>query len=214
MMTKQKEDKIMYPGLGYRFLAKLIDYVIMGGVYYLIITLSAWKISDVLYSSQPHTISSDAPDAFVSYLDALGILSMVMILIILPLYDAIFHSSKWQATLGKRIMGIRVTDLSFQRISFVRSLIRSCGFYMLCCMTGVIAFLIWVFIEMNTNQLHTSPNPRLFGFLILGDILFLLFIFALSAIQKRKQMLHDICAKTLVVKKNEILQNPVMGKVR
>jgi len=37
------------------------------------------------------------------------------------LYWALFESSAWQATLGKRMVGIRVTDLQGQRISLARA---------------------------------------------------------------------------------------------
>ena len=40
------------------------------------------------------------------------------------LYFALCESSAWQATLGKLALGIRVTDLQGQRISFPRALGR------------------------------------------------------------------------------------------
>ena len=43
------------------------------------------------------------------------------------LYFAICESSRWQATLGKMALGIRVTDLQGGRISFLRALGRYAG---------------------------------------------------------------------------------------
>lgn len=43
------------------------------------------------------------------------------------LYFASMHSSKWQATLGKRAAGIKVTSLSGDRISFARASLRFLG---------------------------------------------------------------------------------------
>lgn len=40
-------------------------------------------------------------------------------------YFAVMESSPWQATFGKRVMGLRVTDLSAHRITFLRSLVRA-----------------------------------------------------------------------------------------
>jgi uncharacterized RDD family membrane protein YckC len=37
------------------------------------------------------------------------------------LYYAIFESSSWQATLGKKALGLEVTDLAGNRISFGRA---------------------------------------------------------------------------------------------
>ncbi len=45
--------------------------------------------------------------------------------IIIPAcYYAFMESSAWQATLGKRAMGLAVIDMDGQRISFIRSLCR------------------------------------------------------------------------------------------
>ena len=41
------------------------------------------------------------------------------------LYYTLFEASSWQATPGKRILRLYVTDLSGQRITFGRALIRS-----------------------------------------------------------------------------------------
>ena len=43
------------------------------------------------------------------------------------LYWAVMESSPWQATLGKRLFGIQVTDLQGQRISFARASARHFG---------------------------------------------------------------------------------------
>lgn len=43
------------------------------------------------------------------------------------LYNAFMHSGKWQATIGKRALGIIVTDLEGERIGFGRASIRFLG---------------------------------------------------------------------------------------
>ena len=43
------------------------------------------------------------------------------------LYEAIFISSHWQATPGKRLLGIKVTDMSGNPISFWRAVGRAAG---------------------------------------------------------------------------------------
>jgi uncharacterized RDD family membrane protein YckC len=37
------------------------------------------------------------------------------------LYFAAFESSRWQATPGKKVLGLRVTDLEGKRLSFIRA---------------------------------------------------------------------------------------------
>lgn len=41
------------------------------------------------------------------------------------LYYASFHSSRWQATPGKRLLGLRVTDTAGGRLGFGRALLRA-----------------------------------------------------------------------------------------
>jgi len=49
----------------------------------------------------------------------------VFVFVLFCLYSAILESSKQQATFGKRLMGILVTDLNEGRISFGAALLRS-----------------------------------------------------------------------------------------
>ena len=43
------------------------------------------------------------------------------------LYWASFESSRWQATLGKKMLGLEVTDLDGKRVSFARASVRFLG---------------------------------------------------------------------------------------
>lgn len=49
------------------------------------------------------------------------------LLLVLPvlLYFAVFESSRWQATWGKRVLGLRVVTTSGARVSFLRALWRN-----------------------------------------------------------------------------------------
>ncbi len=79
------------------------------------------------------------------------------------LYYSLMESSKYQATLGKLALGIKVTDLSGLKIDFGRA-------------TG-----------------------RFFGKILSGITLCIGFL--MVAFTEKKQGLHDILAKTLVVNK-------------
>jgi uncharacterized RDD family membrane protein YckC len=78
------------------------------------------------------------------------------------LYWPVLESSGWQATVGKRIMGLQVTDADGGRLSFVHALLR-----------------------MLAKIVSSIP----FG---LG--------FVLAAFTARKQALHDLIVRTLVVR--------------
>src|SRR5215210_7466761 len=89
------------------------------------------------------------------------------------LYCAGCESSAWQATLGKLVVGIAVTDDNGQRISFVRA---SCRYF-----SKFISALVF-FI----------------GFLI-------------TPFTERKQALHDLVSRSLVVDAREVVRAPVEG---
>ncbi|RAO76483.1 RDD family protein [Dyella jiangningensis] len=67
-----------------------------------------------------------ALQAFDTYLHALGPALMAQT-VVTWLYFALCESSAWQGTLGKRALGIRVTDLTGARISFLRATGRYFG---------------------------------------------------------------------------------------
>ncbi|MGN1386462.1 MAG: RDD family protein [Bacillus sp. (in: firmicutes)] len=87
---------------------------------------------------------------------------MLITILIGIAYYATLQSSKWQATIGKRLMKIKVTTMDGRRIGFLRAVVR---------------YLV------------------MFG---LSNILFIGYLLALFT--KRKQALHDLIARTLVVK--------------
>ncbi len=84
-----------YAGFWRRVLASIVDSVIFIPVSFLI------------------TVTQSFGDAYIQ--------GFFANLIIAWLYFAICESQSWQATLGKKIVGIKVTDLNGQRISFARA---------------------------------------------------------------------------------------------
>jgi uncharacterized RDD family membrane protein YckC len=70
------------------------------------------------------------------------------------LYSAIFESSTWQATLGKRLLGIKVTDMAGNRISFGRASGRHFAKFISSIICGI-GFLMAAFSEKK-QALHDS----------------------------------------------------------
>ena len=68
-------------------------------------------------------------------------------LVLLLFYYVYMESSSWQATLGKRIVGIKVTDLQGQRISFWRSLGRRLAMIFINPFTLGIGYLMCIWTE-------------------------------------------------------------------
>ena len=74
-------------------------------------------------------------------------------------YSAFFESSKWQATPGKRLMGLIVTDLNGNRISFARAFCRYLG-KIVSFLTFFIGFLIAAFTDKK-QALHDKMASTL-----------------------------------------------------
>lgn len=68
------------------------------------------------------------------------------------LYEAFMMSSEWQATVGKRVMSIIVTDLDGKRISFARATGRHFAKYISALLLGI-GFIIAAFTEKR-QALH------------------------------------------------------------
>jgi uncharacterized RDD family membrane protein YckC len=94
---------------------------------------------------------------------ALGDPIRLLSLIVPWLYFTLFEAGPWQATPGKRLLGLVVTDLAGERIGWGRA------------------------------------NLRFFGKILSGALLLLGYL--LAAVTPRRQALHDLLAKTLVLRR-------------
>lgn len=113
-----------YANFGLRFLAYIIDGIIISIVATIILTLffgSTIASIAAMEAMNPDTMSEEeAMILFGSFMAALLGVSFVSI-IAQWLYFAIMESSPNQATLGKMALGIKVTDLNGDRITFLRA---------------------------------------------------------------------------------------------
>ncbi|WP_428897253.1 putative membrane protein YckC [Parelusimicrobium proximum] len=94
----------MYAGFWKRFVAVFVDGIILTAFLF----GAAIVLSVILGGSEPgQTIGSFA------------------ILAAIFLYNPVFESSSWQATPGKKVMGIKVTDMAGNPVSFWRAVARN-----------------------------------------------------------------------------------------
>jgi len=108
-----------YGGFWIRLLAHLIDHVILGAIaaplfFILVLPAMLRVINEAKRNREP------SPELIVA------IVSSVFIYIVLAfvgqwLYEALLTSSSWQATLGKRVLQLKVTDEMGNRIGFGRA---------------------------------------------------------------------------------------------
>ncbi len=132
-MQEIKESEVKYAGFWIRFLAMIIDSAILA----IIRVAAIISTQDALFSS------------FVLFAFHL-------------LYFPMFHSSTWQATIGKKIMGLKLVGADYQSVSFLRCFGRE--------LAKILSGLI-----------------LLIGYMMAGW-------------NSKKRALHDMIAKTYVIK--------------
>ena len=64
------------------------------------------------------------------------------------LYSAGLHSSPWQATLGKRALGMQVTDRDGERIGFGRATLRHLGEFL----SGLLLFIGYLMVAFTRRK--------------------------------------------------------------
>ena len=104
-----------YAGFWLRFLARLIDSVAFSIVLFFLLVIVAAVMAGLSAASGPGGVSEDELGML------LGVLSYAIYIPGWWLYFALMESSRWQATLGKMALGLIVTDLEGNRLSFARA---------------------------------------------------------------------------------------------
>lgn len=107
------------------------------------------------------------------------------------LYFSFFESGERQAAVGMRSLGLRVTGLGGERLSFKRALLRT--------VVKLIPFEINHAVMFLPVPLMNDPNPDFrYGF-ILVQLLVIVYL-ASAILTRRRQSIHDLAAGTIVVR--------------
>lgn len=119
----------------------------------------------------------------------------VLLTVSLPtwFYFTLSEGSKRQGTIGKQLLGLQVTDMAGQRISFGRALLRT--------MVKLAPWEITHLSLMLPTPLFQEDEPEFRPGLIIANLLLIIYI-ALMALTPRKQSLHDLLARTAVLECN------------
>ena len=145
---------VVYAGFWIRGLAFVLDGLLIVIVFVAVILVPLMELG---------AIPANAPYTWFMAFNRQTIAIRLLAFMLSWLYFATMESSRRQATIGKKALGLVVTDFDGQRISFNRALWRD----LLKIVFGMIFY---------------------FGFLF-------------AAFMPRKQALHDILGKTLVLKR-------------
>jgi uncharacterized RDD family membrane protein YckC len=90
------------------------------------------------------------------------IFSLVQVVIVWT-YEAVMYSSKWQATVGKRVMGLVVVDDQGNRLSFLNALGRA----MVKSFSGIICYI--GYFVMLFSEKHQTLHDSIAKTLVLKD---------------------------------------------
>jgi uncharacterized RDD family membrane protein YckC len=117
--------RVEYGGFWLRAIAFLIDNIIIGvGILVVVIPLFFLTgLGSILRGIHPEDMGDEGVMFFVGVIFLLATASLV----VTWLYHAMLESSEWQATPGKRMFGLVVTDMAGKRVSFARSSGRHFG---------------------------------------------------------------------------------------
>ena len=138
----------IYGGFWIRLLAHLIDHVVLGAVAVPLFVMTVLP-SIIRIVRQAEQDQEPSPEMIVA------IVSSAFVYIALAfvgqwLYDALLTSSSWQATIGKRVLRLKVVDEAGNRISFGRATGRFFA-KILSSMFFCIGFLMIAFTEQKTG---------------------------------------------------------------
>jgi uncharacterized RDD family membrane protein YckC len=165
----------MYAGLFRRIVAFVIDLLIIVAIY------------AIFYLAFGNNSDTSSVGIFRS------ILSAIIILVLVWLYFALMERSSHQGTLGKMALSIKITDLEGNGVSFIRASVREFVKSML--LLGIC--LLGATIQYSLNGYSDDKST----FWALLCVFLWLLSCAMIMLSPKKQGLHDMLAKTVVVRK-------------
>jgi len=144
--------RVEYAGFWLRFLALLIDNAVMGLGFILILIPVIFLTGLRGFLGEFHP-NEDMNDVGIFMLIGFFFLVATASLVVTWLYHALMESSEWQATVGKKVLGLVVTDMAGRRVSFGRSTGRHFGKMLTNLVPAFIGYLMAGFTEKK-QALH------------------------------------------------------------
>jgi uncharacterized RDD family membrane protein YckC len=116
-----------YAGFWLRFVAYIIDYIIIYVVqsFVFVPILGLMGISFAARMNNMESMSDAETMGMIGSMVALASATALLTTAIAILYWSLMESSKYQATIGKMALGLKVTDVDGNSLDFVKSLIRN-----------------------------------------------------------------------------------------
>ncbi|MEK6335492.1 MAG: RDD family protein [Acidobacteriota bacterium] len=143
----------VYAGFWLRFVAYLVDGLLMAAVCFplgLVFGLA---------------IAASGGDENSPVLELANMLSNLVSIAAGWLYHSLLESSSWQGTVGKKLLGLKVTDLDGRRIGFG----RATGRYFGSILSGMICFIGFIMVAFTEKQ--QALHDMMAGTLVIrGDV--------------------------------------------
>lgn len=141
VLESYPEERREYAGFWIRFGANIIDGIIIGiptGVLMTIVSFFWFSTASV----QETMLEPDYEPTGGEVLAYMGGTFFMLFLAILIsfLYYTLLHSSKWQGTVGKKLLNIKVINLHGERISFG----KASGRYFATIISGIIFYIGYI----------------------------------------------------------------------
>jgi uncharacterized RDD family membrane protein YckC len=115
-----------YAGFWLRLVALVIDNVLLGLGFFLVVIPLLFLTGFRTFFDEFHP-DETMNDVGIFMLIVFFFLAATGALVLTWLYHALMECSEWQATLGKKALGLVVTDMAGQRVSFGRATGRHFG---------------------------------------------------------------------------------------
>ena len=190
----------IYAGFWRRVAASLIDWVILGIISAVAMMVLGGGMAAMMVSGGG---TDDAGSA-----QMMGVLLYVGLMIVWLAYKAGLECSSRRATLGKMALGIVVTDMNGERISFLTSLWRNWPVWLpaIIYAAGIAMISPETMSGMSSDGTSPAAADAMRGFSLISSAFSLVVVIAylVVAFTPRKQGLHDMMAKALVVKKSAL----------
>ncbi len=119
-----------YAGFWLRFVAYIIDYIIIAVMQSVVIMPILAMLGFGFASTSGFDFNAMSEEDVMEMIPALiaGMSTIMTIsFVIQTLYFSLMESSKYQATLGKMALGLKVIDMSGEKLDFVKALLRQVG---------------------------------------------------------------------------------------
>jgi len=119
--------------------------------------------------------------------------SPIVILLIWWLYTSIMLS-RWKTTIGGKILGTRILDIDLSKLSILKASIR---FFV-----SIVPFILYTYLRGLQHTMTLPPSPTV---QMLPQLIFILLPFIMY-ISKKRQMIHDMLVKSIVIDVNSKTQ--------